>query len=85
MLRVVLPVFALVAIVAPAWAADEGAESVSKNVLVGEPSNFDALVSKPGVYSLVGFFAPWCGHCTQVKVSLSDTSHRNLHRMTWTY
>lgn len=31
------------------------------------PDNFDSVALNPKTISMVGFFAPWCGHCKSIK------------------
>jgi protein disulfide isomerase family A protein 3 len=45
---------------------EEGGEVDESAVAVAEPSNFDQIVD-PAKNVLIEFYAPWCGHCKQLK------------------
>ncbi|KAH3902805.1 protein disulfide isomerase MPD1 SCDLUD_000396 [Saccharomycodes ludwigii] len=44
------------------------------NIIELSPSNFDKVVHKSNYTTLVEFYAPWCGHCQQLKSSYGKVS-----------
>merc|ERR1719461_1846253 len=47
--------------------ANAGFYTPSSGVIELDVDNFDSKVGKDGETSVVEFYAPWCGHCKQLK------------------